>query len=193
MKVSLENLKEYLEVSDNSPSGLLWKKDNVGINGRKYNLIGTTAGVIKPYHILKASCWVIVIGGIRYYAHRIIFNVLGQNLECGDVVDHVDGNPLNNKVNNLQVTNQSTNMRNAKLRKDTSTGITGVSYTCRKNKHPVYIATWYDIDGKQRTKEFSTYRLSDATALKLASDHRKQMITELNLQGAGVLVCWSNK
>jgi len=185
MKISLDNLVEFLEYSDDSPSGLYWKKDNTGINGRKYHSKGGVAGFIKDSGTSKQQSWVIIINKVRYYVHRIIFLVNGTVLTKEDVVDHLDGNPLNNKIENLRVTSQSTNMRNAKQSSANSTGVTGVSYTHRTNKHPVYIATWYETTGKLKTKEFSTYGYGEKTAFRLACEYRQKMIAELNLQGAG--------
>lgn len=44
------------------------------------------------------------------------------------VIDHIDGNPLNNKKSNLRICSQSENTRNAKTRSDNKTGYKGVTY-----------------------------------------------------------------
>ena len=148
MKVNLSNLHEFLEYNEQSPSGLIWKKDNIGTNGRKYHLKGSVAGFVKDSGKTKQKSWVVIIDDVRCYVHRIIFKVIGNDLTKDSVVDHLDGNPLNNALSNLRITTQETNMKNSKKSSANSTGVTGVSYTCRKNKHPVYIATWYEEVGK---------------------------------------------
>ena len=47
--------------------------------------------------------------------HKLVFENFVQNVPKGMTIDHIDGNPLNNKLNNLQLVTHSEN--NAKARK----------------------------------------------------------------------------
>lgn len=60
------------------------------------------------------------------------------------------------------------------------TGVTGVQLW-----DGFFKATWYDLEGKQNIKCFSIKSLGYELAFRLACDHRKKMIDELNLMGAG--------
>lgn len=53
--------------------------------------------------------------------HRVILNTF-ENTS----VDHIDGNPLNNRKSNIRIVEHWQNMLNKKVRKDSSTGIKGV-------------------------------------------------------------------
>ena len=55
--------------------------------------------------------------------HRLILD-LGPDDEL--VVDHINGDPLDNRDENLRVVTQSQNMINRKRNKDTNTGVKGV-------------------------------------------------------------------
>ena len=62
-----------------------------------------------------------------------------------DEIDHIDGNPCNNKIENLRLANHSENMRNAKTRIDNKSGVKGISWCKSKNKWKVQL--WFN--GKQ--------------------------------------------
>ena len=50
------------------------------------------------------------------------------------MLDHIDGNQLNNRIENLRPITVSQNQRNTKLRKDSTSGIKGVSWQKQTNK-----------------------------------------------------------
>jgi hypothetical protein len=66
-----------------------------------------------------------------YLLHRIVYKMF--NGECNGVIDHIDGNPANNRIENLRLATMEQNQRNAKLRKDNTSGIKGVSFDKSKN------------------------------------------------------------
>ena len=72
--------------------------------------------------------------------HRLIMN-------CPDelLVDHIDHNPRNNRICNLRVCTNAENCRNIKIRKDNSTGVTGVSRSSNGDKWRARIT----LDGKE--------------------------------------------
>ena len=48
------------------------------------------------------------------------------------ILDHIDGDTTNNRINNLRLCGHCTNQKNAKKRVDNTSGITGISW--QKNK-----------------------------------------------------------
>lgn len=60
--------------------------------------------------------------GFHYRLHRLILDA-----QPGDLVDHIDGDPLNNRKSNLRVTNKKINSYNRKnLNKNNTSGYRGV-------------------------------------------------------------------
>ena len=51
-----------------------------------------------------------------------------MNAQQGEVVDHIDGNPLNNQFVNLRICTQKQNMYNRKINKNSKSGYKGVTY-----------------------------------------------------------------
>jgi hypothetical protein len=58
--------------------------------------------------------------------HRLIWIMHGN--DPVPMLDHINGNQLDNRIENLRPANASENQRNQKLRKDSTSGIKGVSW-----------------------------------------------------------------
>jgi hypothetical protein len=71
------------------------------------------------------------------YAHRIIWEMTNGPIPKGMHIDHIDGNPLNNKISNLRVCTRSQNMANCRASKINKTGTKGV-YLCKKDN--IYVS-----------------------------------------------------
>lgn len=57
----------------------------------------------------------------------------GIPFKNGDIVDHIDGNVSNNCRENLRVTTQRANCKNRKMRKDNTSGFTGICFNAQAN------------------------------------------------------------
>lgn len=84
------------------------------------------------------------IFGKTFLAHRIVWKMAyGSD---PNVIDHIDGNPTNNRLENLRSVTQTDNTRNARLSKSSTSGHTGVSFDKRRNKWEAKIM----VDRKKR-------------------------------------------
>lgn len=80
---------------DSDLSALVWYA-HVGINGRIY--ARRTATLPKKHHV---------------WMHRVILErVLGRALQSGEVTDHINNNPLDNRRCNLRVASAGQNLAN---------------------------------------------------------------------------------
>lgn len=71
------------------------------------------------------------------FFHNYILN-MKPNSES--ICDHIDGNRLNNRRNNLRIVNRTQNAINRGLHKNNTSGITGVSWDKVANKWTSYIS-----------------------------------------------------
>lgn len=67
--------------------------------------------------------------------HRLVMGEIDGDL----VVDHIDGNPLNNRMSNLRLATSSQNAMNSRISSDNSSGVKGVSFDKSMSKWQAYI------------------------------------------------------
>ena len=113
---SLELLSSLFEHRD----GKLYNKVR-----RKMMPVGAESGCEK-----NGYRWV-SINKQRYSVHRVIFYM--THGYCSEYIDHIDGNGLNNKPENLRPATLSENKCNQKIYKSNTSGVKGVYWCKPKN------------------------------------------------------------
>ena len=169
-----------------SPTGLRWSVDiyTHGDCGKLVVSKGDKAGSLFRGAYGQPSKCAFVFKGKRYSNHRVIWEMFNDPIPDNMVVDHIDGNPWNNDIANLELKTIKGNSRNTKKSSRNNSGIVGVSEsTVDGNFYSV--ARWYDESGKACSKSFSHKKFGAIEAQRLAKDYREKMIEELNSQGAG--------
>ena len=127
-----DQIEELLEYRD---GGLYWKVSN-----RASVSVGRRVGCIhhSGYRHFR-------IFGKLYREHRVIFFL--HHGYFPEFVDHIDGDRQNNRIENLREATKSQNNMNAKLRKDNTSGIKGVSWHKQHKK-------WYVCLNLNRKQKF---------------------------------------
>lgn len=180
-EVKKEMFSDVLAYSEDSPSGLVWKVDRLCGRGAIRVSTGAPAGTLDRSNTKRG--WRVNINGSLYYAHRIIWAIVNGNLDPTLVIDHLDGNPHNNKITNLLPKTQADNNRNT-LRETKPGRNKGISRRTFNGKPNVYyVAHWHDVHGKVKSKCFSATKFGEDVALSMAKNYRVKMITELISSG----------
>lgn len=156
---SFTHLSTLFELDENSPSGLVWKYNRYGGKNNKQILrkAGTPAGGVDiangggTYRVWRAS-----VNRQRYQAARVVYVLKHGDIENYKVVDHVDGDGLNNKMCNLVLKTTQENNQNVKLGTKNKTGVVGVflERDLKYDKDIAYTATWNDVDCTAHRKRF---------------------------------------
>ena len=117
---------------------------------------------VKSYNGVKAG-WIDVRGYVRTklfskmtFAHRVIWEMHNGDVPEGMEIDHINGVKHDNRIENLRCVDRFINCKNASMRVDNKTGVTGVTYNKSKNK---FIAQMQK-DGVRVNKSFE--KLIDA-------------------------------
>lgn len=96
------------------------------------NWAGKVAGSLKPGEVT------VNLDYVEYRAHRLIWKMVHGD-PVPDVIDHVDGNPHNNRIENLREADHSQNHANSGLMSNNKSGIVGVRWNDAQKKFVAYI------------------------------------------------------
>ncbi len=96
--------------------------------------------------------------------HRVAWKMI-HNEEPPEI-DHINGNPLDNRIDNLRAVDRVNNMRNAKTWRHNTSGHTGVSWHSRRGK---WRATIRGENKKSHELGFFE-RIEDAVAARKAAE-----------------------
>ena len=118
-----KNIKEYDDIYQVSNFGNIKSlrtnkilKQYIGVNGYKTVALRKNSDDTKPK---------------IYYLHRLLALTFIENINDYPVVDHIDGNKLNNDLNNLRWSSYSENVKNGHL--------TNTNYNKKKKKYIKWI------------------------------------------------------
>ena len=100
-------LNEWFYVDSTSPSGLRWKKQRP----RSKMYAGDQAGSILTKETGK-KYWQIKLCDKVYKVHRIVYILHHGKIDQDLVIDHIDGDGLNNNIDNLRLVTQFVNSLN---------------------------------------------------------------------------------
>ena len=112
------------EVFTYSDGKLFWKVNS----GNRKNLINKEAGCFN-----KDGYVVICLKQKSYMAHKLIYAMFYGVTDV--MIDHIDGNRCNNRIENLRQATYSQNLFNTKIYKNNKIGVKGISYVPKISKY----------------------------------------------------------
>ena len=117
------DLLKHLFDYDKETGNLIWKKTRANGKVKKGDIAGSmqTAGYLG-----------VRINSKLYLAHRLIF--LMHKGYLPKTLDHINGDRLDNRIENLRAVTASQNQHNRKINSNSTSGYKGVSYYKQTNK-----------------------------------------------------------
>lgn len=173
--------------AEDSPSGLRWRVDR--FTGDRYQIKIASKDSIAGCLNCKTGYWEVYgVNSVKTKAHRVVWSLHYGVIENGMVIDHLDGDKVNNIISNLRLTSISINTRNRKMQVTNTTGVTGVYYFDNiraDNKRDYRWRATVSTSEGLKSKSFSCNKYGREEAFRLACEWRENKIKELNEQGAG--------
>jgi hypothetical protein len=176
LALKLEQVNEVLELR--LPDSMFYWRVSTGRRVKA----GSTAGTLH-----KRGYTHIQINGNKFLAHRLVWFVTYGKFPVG-VIDHVDGNPSNNRIENLRDVTRKVNQQNRKKCGRADTDLPTGVLVGQRNKYDeiiAYRAHWHDVNGKKCDVYFGIREWHTLEAALAAATARRELEVEnLKLLGA---------
>lgn len=151
--ITIEDLRNYLDYD--ADSGVFYWKIKVS----RKTKVGGIAGSVNSGYLR------IVINKTRYMAHRLAwFYVHGE--WPSELLDHIDGDGLNNKLVNLRLATRQQNNYNKTVYSNNKSGVKGVSWNSKRSVWAAAIS----VNGKDKHIGYFTDIEEAAKAIAVARE-----------------------
>lgn len=179
-EICYEKVKKLFYYDESSKSCIR----HLSSSGNKRTFYGKEAGYACKNKRKQFIKWVVTINGSHYNAARVVWILHHGFIDSLFVVDHIDGDPSNNRISNLRLVKRAVNNRNQKTPVTNTSGVIGVSRKSNGRGRHYWCAHWREVDGTQSSKNFSIDLLGEEVAFQLAVEERQTAIKRLIELGA---------
>lgn len=115
------------------------------VSGRAFVVPAKHIAVLETYAWTHNNGYAATNGKPRDWLHRVIAQLEGWAID-GSMVDHINGEPYDNRIENLRVVSRTQNAWNARMNSNNTSGYRGVSFDCERGTWNAYITS----NGKKR-------------------------------------------
>ena len=129
MKKSIPPANELLRSFsyDREAGTLTWRDDISKSRTWRTRFVGTFAGADVFNLNGTRKCRFVTLHYKSYRIHRLIWRLENEG-DVPDLIDHIDGDPFNNRIQNLRIATHAQNMRNRGVQRNNVSGIKGVTF-----------------------------------------------------------------
>lgn len=171
-------IESTFQVGKNNVKSNMYSAKMQDEHGEYY--IGLTSNTNKEFYIdaqdynqIKDYCWSECKNSLDNYR---TLSAWDNKLKCmvkmswllvGKEFDHIDRNPFNNRRYNLRKANDTENAQNHSIRKDNTSGVTGVSWNKQRQQWCAYI----QVDKQRIVLGFFNHK-NDAVVVRLTAEQK---------------------
>ena len=143
-----EEITSKFYLAPEVPSGIRWKSDVIGGFGSVLIEAGSPAGSLNT----NSGYYSVGVMGKSYQAHRIVYT-LSTGKSAKELIDHINGDKSDNRIENLRECSHQSNMMNKRkyLRKDNNVPW-GISWHSRDLRWGVHITDPSDKNSSGKSK-----------------------------------------
>lgn len=182
MPFTQEYLKECFDYNPDTGE-LTWRErplhhfaTQAACNCFRTKYAGQVAGHNKVYTDFKTYNEICFYGGVNWFSHRLIWKlVTGDEPGSGLDIDHINGDTLDNRWENLRLTKY--NMRNKRKAKNNTSGYAGVSYRSDSGRYRARLAI-DNPDGTTRRIILGNYDTAEEANEALVEYRKKHGYTD---------------
>lgn len=178
LNIYKDKLSELFYVDSSSKSGLRLKKK---LPNNSVTDVGDEVGSISRTKTGK-EYWAVKLGSRVILAHRVVYLLLHGSISKEKVINHIDGNGLNNKPDNLEEVLHWENSLKKEKRVDSKTGHNGITHTKYKGNVDGFLAKIKFESNKSYFQRFSFIAFGSEDAALLAAKRWRSYM--LHMSGA---------
>ena len=170
---------------ESSPTFIRWAVDR--FSGRYGAIVEALAGDVAGGSTSSSGYGQVRVDRRLTLIHHIVWLLHNESILDGHIVDHIDGDKSNNRIDNLRCIPSKYNSQNAKKRLDNTSGKTGVTLITNKSRSGKNVQYWraaWMEGGKLKNKNFSVKKYGYNLAKEMACDYRDEVVYKLNSNGA---------
>lgn len=174
---------DYFNYDESSPTCLRWRIDCSKNKKRAESInLGDKAGsFVYNKNINKRTAIHVRCNRVTYKVHRVIWEMFNGDIPTGSVIDHLNGDPWDNRIQNLSCKTHGENARNQSMHPTNTTGVVGVAYRKPKGGAGPAWHAYVNCNGIRYEMLFSLYAHGDR-AMEKAKEWRESKIKELNIE-----------
>ena len=140
-EIPLEYIQSVLKIDSKSNTGLTWKFREAAPKQWNTRYANKPAGYTHSSKNTDRVTWRVDLKYgdkvFKLYAHRIVWLLKKKKIDSDLEIDHINRNPLDNRIENLRLETKSRNMQNRKKCSRNTSGVKGVYWD---KFHKKYVA-----------------------------------------------------
>ena len=129
-EIPLEYIQSVLKIDSKSETGLTWKFRKDAPKQWNTRYANKVAGYKHTSKNTDREAWRIDVKYgdkvFKLFAHRVVWLLKKKKIDADLEIDHINRNPLDNRIGNLRLVTKSRNMQNRKKCSRNTSGIKGV-------------------------------------------------------------------